>query len=175
MVAGAAGLCTLGVAEEASALPLLTLSGNLRGLYGSAVSDPALDPYGIGLGLSAGVTLPASLYLGASFNYFFGESESLGGFDATFSAYQLMAHVGYDLGVGPLTLRPSLGLGFNSASLDTDGPIIVEAESDFLLSPGAEAIIGLGLLTVSGELRYDKVFADDADAIVVGLGIGFSL
>jgi hypothetical protein len=35
--------------------------------------------------------------------------------------------------------------------------------------------VGLGFLSVGGEVRYNKVFADgDADAIVVGAGVGLS-
>ncbi len=44
-----------------------------------------------------------------------------------------------------------------------------------MLSPGAELLIGLGLLNVSGEVRYNKIFADDADGLILGLGLGFSL
>ena len=123
-----------------------------------------------------GITLPSALYLGASFDYFFGESED-DVVDAEFAIYQLMANVGYDLGLGPLTLRPSLGLGVANSSVEVGGPIsFEETESDFVLSPGAEGIIGLGVLSVSAEVRYNKVFADgDADALIMGVGFGFSL
>jgi hypothetical protein len=167
----------LGSTERAEALPLITLSGSLRGLYG-APTDEALDPspYGAGIGLRAGVTLPASLYLGGSFDYFFGESIDTPLGDVSFSVLQLMAHAGYDLGLGPLTVRPGLGLGL--ASLSGDTPVGDNSESDFVASPGVEAIIGLGLLSVGAEARYNKVFSEgdvSADAIVLGVGIGVSL
>jgi hypothetical protein len=93
-----------------------------------------------------------------------------------------MGNVGYDLGLGPLTLRPVLGLGLSTSSVETTsglsvgGPTTVEvSESNFLLAPGAELVVGLGFLSVGGEVRYNKVFADgDADAIVVGAGVGLS-
>jgi hypothetical protein len=152
----------------------LTLSASLRGLYGSSLGEPELDPYGPGLGVRAGVTLPASLYLGASVDYFFGESESLAGVDVSASLLQVLAHVGYDAGFGPLTLRPSLGFGLAQSSVDLGA--VDESEGNFALSPGAEVLVGLGLLSVSGEVRYNKVFADgDTDALVLGLGLGFSL
>ena len=115
------GLGVVGLAETAHALPLVTLSGSLRGLYGSALGDQGventeLNPYGIGIGLRGGVTLPAALYLGASFDYFFGESDDA--IDIEFNLYQVMGNVGYDIGLGPLTLRPSLGLGVASISVD---------------------------------------------------------
>lgn len=178
MLASALGV--VGFAETAQALPLLTLSGSLRGLYGSPTAETGiegveLNPYGLGLGLRGGITLPSALYLGASFDYFFGESDDA--IDADFAIYQLMANVGYDLGLGPLTLRPSLGLGLANSSVEVSGPIsFEETESDFVLSPGAEGIIGLGLLSVSAEVRYNKVFSDgDADALIMGVGVGFSL
>jgi hypothetical protein len=170
----ACAVSALAFSDPAQALPLLTLSGSVRGLYGSAFGDPELNPYGPGLGLRAGVTLPASLYLGASFDYFLGESETRGLIDVSSSLLQVLANVGYDAGLGPLTLRPSLGLGFAESSFEGLGGEV--SESDFVLSPGAELIIGLGLLSVSGEVRYNKVFADgDADGLILGLGLGFSL
>jgi hypothetical protein len=170
----ACAVSALAFAAPAEALPLLTLSGSVRGLYGSAFGDPALSPYGPGFGLRAGVTLPASLYLGASLDYFLGESESTAGIDISSSLLQVLAHVGYDAGLGPLTLRPSLGLGF--AEISAEGFGGDSSESDFVLSPGAELIIGLGLLSVSGEVRYNKVFTDgDADGLILGVGLGFSL
>jgi hypothetical protein len=159
---------------DAAALPLLTLSASLRGLYGSAFGDPEADPYGPGLGVRAGVTLPGSLYLGASLDYFFGDSVDIAGVELNQSLLQVMANVGYDAGLGPLTLRPSVGLGLAQSNVEI-GPLD-ESESDFVLSPGAEAIVGLGLLSVSGEVRYNKVFADgDFDGVYFGVGLGFSL
>ncbi len=155
-------------------MPLLTLSASVRGLYVNAFGDPDVNPYGPGLGVRAGVTLPASLYLGASLDYFFGDSVDIAGVDVNRSLLQVLANVGYDAGLGPLTLRPSLGLGLAQSNAEI-GPLD-ESESDFVLSPGAEAIVGLGLLTVSGEVRYNKVFVDgDFDGLYFGVGLGFSL
>ena len=177
-LAPVAGALVLGgvmlVSEPAHALPGLTLWGSVRGLYGAALGDPALNAYGPGIGLRAGVTLPASLYLGGSFDYFFGESEDSILGDSSVNVSQLMANVGYDLGLPLLTLRPNLGLGLASTSVEVLGAS--DSESDFVLSPGLEAFVGLGLLNINGELRYNKIFADgDTDAIVVGVGLGISL
>jgi len=172
---------TFGAAGEAKALPGLTFSASARGLYGSAVGDQELNPYGPGLGLRAGVTLPMSLYLGASFDYFAGETQTVANFDTTVAIYQLMADVGYDIGFGPLTLRPVLGLGYANTSVDFSGggsglSFEDNSSSDFVLAPAAEFIIGLGLLSVGAEIRYNKVFADDdRDAVVLGIGLGISL
>jgi hypothetical protein len=172
LVAAAAGLLTFAVAGEAKALPLLTFSASVRGLYGSAVGDQDLNPYGPGLGLRAGVTLPMSLYLGGSFDYFAGETDEGVIYDSSAASYQLMANVGYDLGFGPLTLRPVLGLGYANATFEG---LEDDSSSDFVLAPGAELIIGLGLLSVGAEVRYNKVFADDRDGVVLGVGLGISL
>jgi hypothetical protein len=168
------GAAALSFSGDANALPLLTLSASLRGLYGSAFGDPEANPYGPGIGVRAGVTLPTSLYLGASLDYFFGESIEIAGGDVNQSLLQVLANVGYDAGLGPLTLRPSIGLGLAQSNLEI-GPRD-ESESNFVLSPGAEAIVGLGLLSVSGEVRYNKVFVDgDFDGLYFGVGVGFSL
>ena len=176
LLATSAVLATLATASPASALPLLTLSGSARGLYGSPTGDAELNPYGVGLGLRAGVTLPASLYLGVSYDYFFGESDSSAVGDVSLSLQQFMGRVGYDLGVGPLTLRPQLGLGLAHTSSEL-GPVEASA-SDFVVAPGVEFSFGLGLLSVGAEVSYNKVFADDeveADAVILGLGLGFSI
>lgn len=167
------GAAVLGLSERAEALPLLTLSGSVRGLYGSSVGDAPASAYGPGLGVRAGVTIPSSLYLGASLDYFFGESVEVLGVETSASLLQYMAHVGYDLGFGPLTLRPGLGVGLATVSVESVG--LEASESEFVASPGVEGIVGLGLLTVSAEARYNKVFADDSDAVVLGVGVGFSL
>lgn len=170
----ACAAAALSFSGNANALPLLTLSASLRGLYGSAFGDPEANPYGPGIGVRAGVTLPSSLYLGASLDYFFGDSVEIAGADVNRSLLQVLANVGYDAGLGPLTLRPSIGLGLAQANAEI-GPLD-ESESNFVLSPGAEAIVGLGLLSVSGEVRYNKVFVDgDFDGLYFGVGLGFSL
>lgn len=167
------GLCT---AERAEAMPVITFSGSVRGLYGTSLGDPELDPYQFGIGVTAGVTLPASLYLGAAFDYFFGESETVQDLDLKSSSLQLQARVGYDIGIGPLfTLRPNLGLGLATAAAELDEARVTD--SYFVLAPGAEFVLGLGLLSASAEARYNKVFSDegaDADGLIFGLGLGLS-
>ena len=78
--------------------------------------------------------------------------------------------------VGDEALEPS-PRGARLTGVEVGGALAFEeTESDFVLSPGAEGIIGLGLFSVSAEVRYNKVFADgDADALIMGVGVGFSL
>lgn len=171
-LAAVASLMVFGSARDACALPSLSLSASARGLYGVALGNPYLSPYGLGLGLRAGVSLPTSLYLGASFDSFAGESKG-----RSLSQLQLMGHVGYDLGLGPLTLRPSLGLGFARVEAEAAGDTSVPPNyaAHIAASPGAELSAALGMLTVSAEARYNRVFDASPDAVVVGLGVGFSL
>ncbi|MEY4548820.1 MAG: hypothetical protein RL685_5015 [Pseudomonadota bacterium] len=174
LLGASALLATLTVTSSASALPLLTLSGSARGLYGSPTGDGDLNYYGPGLGLRLGVTVPGSLYLGGAFDYFFGESDTVLNQDVSASLLQLMGRVGYDLGLGPLTLRPQLGFGY--AQSDSELGPIESSTSNFVIAPGLEFTFGLGLLSIGAEASYNKVFADDEiDAIVLGLGLGFSI
>jgi len=173
-----AALLVLGTAHTAQALPGLTLSGSVRGLYGSPSQDRRINLYGGGVGLRLGLTLPASLYLGASFDYFVGESEKTElDVDQSASVTQFMGRVGYDLGFGPVTLRPELGFGLAQAHSKVGD--LSSSEGDFALAPGAEFIFGLGLLSISAEAGYNVVFAAEGDAgasaWILGLGLGFSL
>jgi hypothetical protein len=192
---GLSALALLALERDAHALPLLTLWGSVRGLYGSVAGDEAkvavgsstntqyetVNGYGPGLGLSAGVTLPLSLYLGASYDYFFGETVSFsGGPDVSRASSQLLARVGYDLGLGPLTLRPELGLGALFSSVEVEGgePEISDRDltaNGTVLAPAVEAFFGLGLLNINAEARYELVAGDNSNALVIGLGLGLSL
>jgi len=173
-----AALLVFGVATEAKALPLLTLSGSVRGLYGSPSGNPDRNPYGGGLGLRLGVTLPASIYLGGSFDYFFGESENAGlDTEISNSILQFMVRAGYDFGFGPVTLRPQLGFGLSSAKTSVGD--VDNSDSKYALAPGAEFVFGLGLLSLSAEASYNVVLSgttnESPNALILGVGLGFSL
>lgn len=192
---GMGALALLAVGRDAHALPLLTLWGSVRGLYGSVAGDEAtvafgsgtgtqyetVNGYGPGIGLSAGVTLPLSLYLGASFDYFFGETVSFSsGPDVSRASSQLLARVGYDLGLGPLTLRPELGLGalFSNVKVEGGAPDVSDREltaNGTVLAPALEAFFGLGLLNINAEARYELVAGDNSNGLILGLGFGVSL
>lgn len=192
---GMSALVLLAMERDAHALPLLTLWGSVRGLYGSVAGDEAavgwvssmgpqyksLNPYGPGLGLSAGVTLPLSLYVGASFDYFFGATTSFSaGPEVSRTSSQLLGRVGYDLGLGPLTVRPELGLGALFGNVKVEGGPPDTAHSDLtangtVLAPAVEAFIGLGLLNLNAEARYELVAGNNSNALVLGLGLGVSL
>lgn len=172
-----AGLC---VAKSASALPLVGVSGGIRFLYGSPSEDVEPDPYRFGLGGRLGVTLPMSLYLGASVDYFFGQSVTALDLDQSASVLQTMARVGYELGVWPISLRPVLGLGWARNTVDVEGGLAGVATpsstgDNFVVAPGLDLDASLGLISLSAEARYNMLLGDDgANGFIFGLGTGFS-
>ena len=185
VVVGALGAVAT-LSASAAALPLVGISASVRGLYGVGLGDsqkvqasvntgqpnPSSDwnPYGAGIGLRGGVTL-LSIYAGASLDYFFAETTRLAGMKITGGRLQVMGNVGYEIGLPLLTLRPFLGVGYAQTQIQSNlGPD--HSKNELVLAPGAELMVSLGLVNVSGEVRYN--FTSTADAAVVGLGAGIS-
>lgn len=184
-----------GLAASASALPLISFSADVRGLYGSAVGgEKAVDFYGPGIGLRAGVSLPLGWYVGASVDHYFGVDVDAVSGDSPIPEFktsqtQFLGHLGLDWGIGPLSLRPTLGAGFSMSDIDVSA-VGADAATEttsgaFTMSPGAEFIVSLGLFTIGAELRYNYVFRDDLidlatqktdkGAIIYGFGFGLSI
>src|SRR3954447_2669894 len=91
-------------------------AGVLGGYAASTDEDHDVNPYGVGLGLDAGITLPVlPIYVGGRFMYYFGDSASFseGGVGLKLDAHYVMYGVdlGYDAELGPIVLRPGLGIG----------------------------------------------------------------
>jgi hypothetical protein len=183
VAAGALGAVATS-AGSAAALPLVGISASLRGLYGFALGDSLQvqsrstsasntssdwDPYHLGLGVRAGVTL-SSIYVGGSLDYFFAETMHVSGVEVSGGRLQVMGNVGYELGLPLLTLRPFLGFGYASTVIDASSAGNA-SKHEVVLAPGAELMVSLGLLNLSGELRYNWA---DTDALVVGVGAGIS-
>jgi hypothetical protein len=189
--AGALAVALLTVASPAAAAPVGSLSASLSVLYGNNWSgDPQYDPYGVGLGLNGGVVLPGSFYIGGALRHFFGEKvkyslDSLPSIDVerTSSLTELTGHLGYELDFAAAALRPSLGVGYSLTSREaqsTQGGVetsSVSTEGAFVLSPGIEARIPIGLVAGCVELRYEALLGKDTDqsALVVGIGVGIDL
>jgi hypothetical protein len=184
----------LAMASTAAATPIGGVSATASVLYGvdTTGGDPGVDGFGVGLAAEAGVTLPGSLYLGASVEHFFGLTQeesllSLPGIDIERSASitELMGHLGYDWSVGGVVLRPSLGAGFAIFDVEIESTTAgVESSSSsskggLVLSPAAEARIPVaGLVSACVELRYDIVVLSDAPdptGFVIGAGVGIDL
>lgn len=117
------------------------------------------NPFGLGIGLDGGYTLPSAVYLGGNFDYFFGENESDSGLG------QLAAEAGYDLGLGEnFVVRPKVGAGIAFA----------DSDAYFALAPGLKLMLFTSAVSLSTDFRYDMVFADPMlNALIFSAGIGF--
>jgi hypothetical protein len=83
------------------------------------------DAYKFGLGVRGGYTFASpKVYVGGTFVYHFGESQSAEGFTASEHLLYLGPEGGYDFvipSVPQLLIRPYLGLGFESFSVSETG------------------------------------------------------
>ena len=145
---------------------------------GLLVGNGFEDGYNLGIGARGGVTLPFSLYVGGTFVYHLGKSESTPAGDVTVNAFYFGPEGGYDIGVGPLTIRPYLGLGYAhfraSVPESTIAGITVggsTSEGRLAFWPGATALIGLGGLFAGIDGRYVAVVdgGDGANALALFL------
>jgi hypothetical protein len=119
--------------------------------------------YGFGLGPRAGYTFPkVPVYLGGVFMFFLGERESFSGFGIDVKArvgYMLLGlEGGYDFGVGPVIIRPTLWLGpaILRAKACNNGTCDGNSDTALLLGPGASVIYAFDEipLWLGGELRF---------------------
>ena len=129
------------------------------------------DGYNLGFGARAGFTLPLSVYVGGTFVYHLGKTESTPAGDVNLRVLYVGAEGGYDAGVGPLTLRPYLGLGYASATGSALG--LSSSEGKAALWPGVTALFGLGGLFVGADARYVVLLdTEDANAFSVFATVG---
>jgi hypothetical protein len=150
---------------------------------GLLVGNGFKDGYNVGLGARGGVTLPMNIYVGGTFLYHLGKTESVAGADVTANVWFLGAEGGYDLGVGPLTLRPYLGLGYAHLSVSAPdvcalGTCVSASDSDGKVAfwPGATGLFNLGSWFVGVDLRYTVLLdVDDGNAFgaFATAGLGF--
>lgn len=150
--------------------------------YGFRVTDEGdldddANPYGLGLGVRGGYTIPGGLYLGGLFQYFGGEEAGNDTVNGHINQMNFAGDIGYDIALGNrFVLRPLVGLG---ATIVT-GEICVlgqcaddQTDPYFLVAPGVNAVVGLGALYLGGEIRYFFLPDDEIpDGFLVGLNIG---
>jgi hypothetical protein len=138
-----------------------------------------VSPWGTGIGLELGYTLPSALYFGGQFEYFFGEEGRVLGVDVQANLWQLTAEVGYDLAVAPVfVIRPKIGVGMANATVEacaSDAGCSDEGGAGFALAPGAKFMFLTENFGLSADVRYAVVFddADTPDALILSIGIGF--
>lgn len=147
--------------------------------YGIEMNEGDFNPWGLGLGVDAGYTLPNAVYVGGVFDYFFGETVEVAGSELSGNTWHLMAEGGYDVGLIHLfVIRPKLGLGIGTLSTETCLTGIAcdsDSQSKLAVAPGATLLFMPPAFSVSLDLRLPIIFAEGetVKALVFSLGIGF--
>lgn len=146
--------------------------------YGAELNDGDYNPWGPGIGLNGGITLPAlPIYVGGNIEYFFGDKQELGGTSIKGNIWQITAEGGYDIGLGDrLVLRPKLGLGPATVRGEACylGSCASDSDTKFAILPGATFMVFLPVLSLSFDARYEIVTSDpSAKAFIFSAGIGF--
>ncbi len=173
-----AGACLISVPAFADPATANKLQLGLGFRYGVDMkSDGGLNPWGIGLGLSAGYTLPNAVYLGGNIEYFFGSQVGDDTNGVTGNIWQLSAEGGYDIGIGPIfVLRPKLGVGLVNVhdKLCFEGACTSGSTSYFGLLPGATFIVMPPGFNLTADVRYEWVSTNpSASGLLFTVGIGF--
>lgn len=190
-------LCLLGSSTALAEPPATAGRGQLGGMLGGGISlgddFGGLNPYGFGFGPRGGYTLKrAPVYLGAMFSFFVGERVAVDAFgfsNRTRAGYLLFAgEVGYDFGVGPVILRPTLMLGAAvlRARSCTETPTMPEScisdgDATALVGPGGSVLYAFKKipLWLGAELRFlvapgelDASTQNHVSALYLGAQIG---
>lgn len=153
--------------EPAATLETTQWTGGLR--LGS-------DDLDFGIGARGGYTLDNALYLGGTFDYFFGDDHEQTYLGVRSEVdYDLMVFTfegGYDLGIThSLVVRPFGGLGMVRADTEVcqDDLCLDDSESDFVFTLGGLLYYVAGSFIVGPELR---ILVWDTNAFVLGGNIG---
>lgn len=129
---------------------------------------------GVGIGLRGGYTLPMKVYVGAAFVYHLGGSNEANQVKYTGSTLYLGPEVGYDLELGPVILRPYVGLGYGSvkAKAEAGGTTLLDrSEGGFAVWPGVMARYPVDAFFVGADARYALVTGTDKITNAGGAGV----
>lgn len=168
--------------EERGALSYSVSAGALYGELPGA-SD-SVNPYGMGIGLRAGMALPQRIYFGLTYEHFFGGQPyafaNIAAYEMEATLDQLQGWVGYQLALDGITLRPCFGVGaayMQEETLTTDARGRERTEEDALgvvASPALQLVFPVGAASLLVEGRYSMVpeSVAEGDALLVGVGFG---
>ncbi len=155
----AAGLVSIFAASPAHAQESPTAGHASAALL---LGDGFKDGVGLGLGVRGGYTLPMNVYLGGTFMYHFGKSESTPFGDVSTHLYYFGVEGGYDIYAAPVLIRPYLGLGAATAVASVPGGtfegITVDGTSNsdtkFGVWPGVTALYPINNFFVGADARF---------------------
>jgi hypothetical protein len=133
-----------------------------HGSVGALLGYGFKDGVGLGFGARGGYTLPMNLYLGGTFVYHLGKTESTPLGDAKTHIYYFGVEGGYDIDAAPVVIRPYLGLGAATASVTVPGgsfggvsfPASSASDTKFGVWPGATLLAPLGNAFVGADARF---------------------
>jgi len=126
--------------------------------YGISFEDGP-NIWGLGFGLRGGYNIDA-IFLGARFVYYLGEDDV--------NLWELGIEGGYDIPVGPVIIRPGLGLGLANVSISVDLPAPLEDIDDSETNPyfalGSSVLYDIDdTFFVGGDARLQFVIGDNGD------------
>jgi hypothetical protein len=166
----------------------VSFSASVQAFYaGMPDATGSLDPFGPGLGVRAGLTLPNALYLGVSYEHFFGAGPQgwVGAYsvDAEASLDEVQAWVGYELALDGVSLRPQLGLGYvySREEIVADRAPVAERSTSsahgVVVSPTLQLAfpVGPAWLLVDGRYAIIPEAVANGDALMIGVGFGVAL
>ena len=131
------------------------------------------DGVKLGLGVRGGYTLPMNVYVGGTFVYHLGKTQSSPFGDIHYGLYYLGVEGGYDLNLSPVVLRPYLGLGYAKPVASVAG-ITVEGDSKFALWPGATVLFPVSKsVFVGADARFLVVSDSNALSVFATGGMQF--
>jgi hypothetical protein len=147
-------------ATSATAQAQSIYAGLLGGYASTTEKHESVESYGVALGASAGVTLPVlPIYLGARAIWFLGDTGTVQALELNRRYTLYGIDLGYDAILGPIVLRPSLGIGSATLrnSIKSSGLTVSSNDSSLYFAPGVGLIVKLALIYVGAELRYNAL------------------
>ena len=128
------------------------------------------NQFSVGYGLGAGYVFPSNVYLGGTLLRYLGPPE--GEDESEYDTFTLDLEVGYEIGKGPFSVRPSLGLGALLSIITSEDSAGSGIRPQ--LVPAVLAQYSLGIVRIGAEARYTLVMSyPDALALLGSAGVAF--